>query len=76
MLKPVKSQRRPKVGAVPWNGLHAEARERFGIDHFRPGQREALEAILCGHSVVSRSATPSVIDALATVWCSMPTTTI
>lgn len=54
-----KSQRRPKIRAVPWNRLHAEARERFGIDHFRPGQREALEAIFCGHSVVALMPTGS-----------------
>jgi ATP-dependent DNA helicase RecQ len=54
-----KTQRRPQVRAVPWNGLHAEAKERFGIDRFRPGQREALEAIFCGHSVVALMPTGS-----------------
>jgi ATP-dependent DNA helicase RecQ len=54
-----KTQRRPQVRAVPWNGLHAEAKERFGIDRFRPGQREALEAIFSGHSVVALMPTGS-----------------
>ncbi|MGI8772943.1 MAG: RecQ family ATP-dependent DNA helicase [Acidobacteriaceae bacterium] len=44
---------------MPWNGLHREAKERFGIDRFRPGQREVLEAIFCGHSVVALMPTGS-----------------
>ena len=38
--------------AIPWHRLHLEARERFGVKHFRPGQREILQAIFSGHSVL------------------------
>lgn len=39
--------------AIPWHGLHLEAQERFGIEHFRPGQREVLEAIFHGKNVLA-----------------------
>ena len=37
---------------VPWNRLLAEARERFGIRGFRPGQLEILEAVFTGKDVL------------------------
>ena len=46
----------PAIGetpAVPWNALRREAKERFGISHFRPGQREALEAVFEGRDVLA-----------------------
>jgi ATP-dependent DNA helicase RecQ len=30
---------------VPWDTINLEARRRFGVERFRPGQREALEAV-------------------------------
>ncbi len=38
---------------IPWDLLHREARERFGIRRFRPGQREVLEAVMTGRSVLA-----------------------
>lgn len=42
----------PSVAEVPWASLHREARKRFGIWRFRPGQREVLEAVMTGRSVL------------------------
>jgi ATP-dependent DNA helicase RecQ len=39
--------------SIPWSGLRVEARERFGIKHFRPGQREVLEAVFNGRDVLA-----------------------
>lgn len=39
--------------SIPWSGLRVEARERFGIQHFRPGQREILEAVFNGRDVLA-----------------------
>jgi ATP-dependent DNA helicase RecQ len=38
--------------SIPWAGILHEARQRFGIKRFRPGQREVLEAVFCGKSVL------------------------
>src|SRR3569833_1113743 len=35
-----------------WKALTAEARHRFGITHFRPGQRELIESALAGRSAL------------------------
>ena len=35
-----------------WSQLEQEARERFGIQEFRPGQREIMEAVLQGRDVL------------------------
>jgi ATP-dependent DNA helicase RecQ len=35
-----------------WEALAAEARERFGVEEFRPGQREIIEALLDGKDVL------------------------
>ncbi|AXC14616.1 ATP-dependent DNA helicase RecQ [Acidisarcina polymorpha] len=48
-----------QVRAVPWSGLHAEAKERFGIKHFRPGQREVLEAVFAGRNALALMPTGS-----------------
>jgi ATP-dependent DNA helicase RecQ len=42
-----------KPQPIPWDALRREARERFGIRHFRPGQREVLEAVLSGRNVLA-----------------------
>lgn len=39
--------------AIPWAGLHLEAKQRFGITRFRSGQRETLEAIFQGKNVLA-----------------------
>jgi len=35
-----------------WKALAAEARERFGVEQFRPGQQEIIEALLDGKDVL------------------------
>ena len=37
---------------VPWPALLREARSRFGIQRFRPGQREVLEAVFTGRDAL------------------------
>ena len=44
---------------VPWKQLHLEARRRFGIERFRPGQREVLQAIFGGRDVLALMPTGS-----------------
>ena len=38
--------------AVPWQRISAEARKRFGIKGFRPGQREIVEAVFAKKDVL------------------------
>ena len=38
--------------AIPWSEILREARERFGIRHFRSGQKEVLAEVLSGRSVL------------------------
>lgn len=42
---------------VPWNRVLPEARKRFGIKGFRPGQREILEAVFAGRDVLGMMPT-------------------
>ncbi|MBF5045656.1 ATP-dependent DNA helicase RecQ [Aggregicoccus sp. 17bor-14] len=35
-----------------WPELEREARERFGVEQFRPGQREIMEAVIAGRDVL------------------------
>ncbi len=44
---------------TPWEKLQRAARERFGVTHFRPGQREVLEAVFAGRDVVALMPTGS-----------------
>jgi ATP-dependent DNA helicase RecQ len=37
---------------IPWRKIRAAAARRFGIDHFRPGQRELIEAVLSGENAI------------------------
>lgn len=37
---------------IPWARIRAEADRRFGITHFRPGQRELIESALAGHDAL------------------------
>jgi len=39
--------------AIPWPGILNEARQRFGIKRFRPGQREVLEPVFHGRSTLA-----------------------
>lgn len=43
---------KPQAREIPWDRLRREAWERFGIRHFRPGQREVLQAVPKGRSVL------------------------
>lgn len=52
MIEAQHHHKHAQARAIPWNGLHVEARERFGIRHFRPGQREVLEAVFSGRNVL------------------------
>jgi ATP-dependent DNA helicase RecQ len=49
---PAKHKRAVQVRSVPWRELYAEARKRFGVKHFRPGQREVLQAVFEGKDVL------------------------
>jgi ATP-dependent DNA helicase RecQ len=48
----LKSKHPPEGHATPWRDLRAQALRRFGIRHFRPGQKQILEAIFAGRDVV------------------------
>lgn len=39
-------------GPVDWTLLRAEAQRRFGVQDFRPGQRELIETVLAGRDVL------------------------
>jgi ATP-dependent DNA helicase RecQ len=41
-----------RKNAVDWKNLSAQARRRFGVTHFRPGQRELIEAALSGRNAL------------------------
>lgn len=42
----------PLSPPVEWETIEDEARRRFGVRRFRPGQREVIEAVLAGRDVV------------------------
>jgi ATP-dependent DNA helicase RecQ len=44
--------RRTASGPVDWTELRAEARRRFGVQEFRPGQRELIETVLGGRDAL------------------------
>ena len=44
---------------IPWNQVLTEARKRFGIRGFRPGQREVLEAVFAGKDAIGIMPTGS-----------------
>ncbi len=48
-----REKKRTARTTVSLQRLRAEARRRFGIEHFRPGQRETLEAIFAGRDVLA-----------------------
>jgi ATP-dependent DNA helicase RecQ len=53
MVESKSIHRRRPASPIPLQRLRVEARRRFGIEHFRPGQREALEAIFAGRDVLA-----------------------
>lgn len=46
------SRKQRNSAHINWQEITTLARERFGIRHFRPGQREILEAVLQGKNVL------------------------
>ena len=57
--RPASKQRPPRQAdpahstpAIPWARILREAQQRFGIQRFRPGQREVLEEVFSGRSVL------------------------
>ncbi len=46
-------QHKPRNRDRPGRRFCKEARERFGIQRFRPGQREVLEAVFAGRSTLA-----------------------
>ena len=50
--RPSTERKQAKEGPIPWPALLREARARFNIHGFRPGQREILEAVFRGGSVL------------------------
>lgn len=46
------SSRKPSSPPVPWPAILRDARRRFGIHGFRPGQREIIEAVFRGRDVL------------------------
>jgi ATP-dependent DNA helicase RecQ len=44
-------QRRP-AAPPDWDRVRREAARRFGVTRFRPGQRELIEAVLCGRDAL------------------------
>ena len=64
-----------KPRAVSWIRVERTARERFGIDRFRPGQRELLDAIFAGRDAVGilpTGAGKSLVYQLAALFLPKP----
>src|SRR3954471_21843581 len=57
-MKKARRKSASSSGKVDWQKLRSEA-ERFGVNHFRPGQREILEAVLAGKDVLGVMPTGS-----------------
>lgn len=47
-----KTTKKPQSASIPWPAIMREARARFGVRGFRPGQREILEAVFQGRDVL------------------------
>ena len=45
------------TAAIDWSALAREGRDHFGIQRFRPGQREIIEGVLGGRDVVGTMPT-------------------
>ena len=50
---------RTQDAEIPWPRILHEARHRFGIQRFRPGQREVLESVFRGHDTLALMPTGS-----------------
>ena len=46
------SPRKTTAVEIPWSKILKQAKQRFGIKAFRPGQREVLEGVFSGRSVL------------------------
>ena len=57
-MKKARQKSGSSAGKVDWQKLRSEA-ERFGVNHFRPGQREIIEAVLSGKDVLGVMPTGS-----------------
>jgi len=57
-MKKARQKSGSPAGKVDWQKLRSEA-ERFGVNHFRPGQREIIEAVLSGKDVLGVMPTGS-----------------
>ncbi|ADW67835.1 RecQ family ATP-dependent DNA helicase [Granulicella tundricola] len=42
-----------KNSPIPWPRILQEARSRFNIKHFRPGQKEVLASVFAGHNTLA-----------------------
>lgn len=47
-----KSTRKPQQPAIPWPAIMREARTRFGVRGFRPGQHEIIDAVFRARDVL------------------------
>src|SRR6185437_11136545 len=57
-MKKARQKSGSSAGKVDWQKLRSEA-ERFGVNHFRPGQHEIIEAVLSGKDVLGVMPTGS-----------------
>ena len=57
-MKKAQQKSASSSGKVDWQKLRSEA-ERFGVNHFRPGQRKIIEAVLSGKDVLGVMPTGS-----------------
>ena len=57
-MKKARQKSGSSAGKVDWQKLRSEA-ERFGVNHFRPGQPEIIEAVLSGKDVLGVMPTGS-----------------
>src|SRR5205085_1875499 len=58
IMKKAQQKSASSSGKVDWQKLRSEA-ERFGVNHFRPGQRKIIEAVLSGKDVLGVMPTGS-----------------
>jgi ATP-dependent DNA helicase RecQ len=64
---------------VPWGKLRREARERFGVERFRPGQEELIEAALTGQhalGILPTGAGKSLCYQLSALFLPRPTVVV
>jgi len=52
IASPRAKSKKPAQKSMPWPAIMREARARFGVRGFRPGQREIIEAVFQGRDVL------------------------